>query len=395
VQPWSKAGLIIAASTRPGAAYAAIMVTGGHGVRFQDDYTGDTAGSPGPAPRWLRLTRAGDTVTGYASADGRHWARVGQATLAGLPGQVPGGLFATSPAHTVTSQFAGGTNSRSGPSLATAAFARIGLRGGWAPGAWTGAAVDPGGAPVRGEWHQAGGTMLVTGAGDIAPAVFGPGLGYPSTSLEGTLTGAFVALIAVLVVAALFITGEYRRGLIKVTLAATPRRGRVLAAKAVVIAAAAGVAGLAGAVIAAVFGPALGRAAGLYVIPVSALTWARAVGGTAALLAVAAVLALAVGTLTRRGAVAVTTLILIVVLPYILAQASLLPVAAGQWLLRVTPAAGFAIQQTLGQYAQVSSSYTPANGFFPLAPWAGFAVLCGWAALALVLAAVALRRRDA
>ena len=47
LQPWSKAGIIIKASTRPGSAYAAMMVTGGHGVRMQWDYTRDTAGLPG------------------------------------------------------------------------------------------------------------------------------------------------------------------------------------------------------------------------------------------------------------------------------------------------------------------------------------------------------------
>jgi hypothetical protein len=53
-----------------------MMVTGGHGVRMQYDYTHDTAGRPGAvsaaSPRWLRLTRSGDTLTGYASADGTH-----------------------------------------------------------------------------------------------------------------------------------------------------------------------------------------------------------------------------------------------------------------------------------------------------------------------------------
>ena len=33
--PWAKAGIIIKASTRQGSAYAAMMVTGGHGVRMQ------------------------------------------------------------------------------------------------------------------------------------------------------------------------------------------------------------------------------------------------------------------------------------------------------------------------------------------------------------------------
>ena len=44
LQPWAKAGLIVKASTTQGSAYAAIMVTGGHGVRMQYDYTHDVAG---------------------------------------------------------------------------------------------------------------------------------------------------------------------------------------------------------------------------------------------------------------------------------------------------------------------------------------------------------------
>ena len=75
----------------------------------------------------------------------------------------------------------------------------------------------------------------MTGTGDIAPSVSGAaGIGG---TIAQTLIGVFAGLIAVAVVAAMFITAEYRRGLIRVTLAATPRRGRVLAAKAVVIAA--------------------------------------------------------------------------------------------------------------------------------------------------------------
>ena len=64
-------------------------------------------------------------------------------------------------------------------------------------------------------------------------------------------------------------------------------------------------------------------------------------------------------------------------------------------MLRITPAAAFAVQQAMPQYSQVTALYSPSAGYFPLAPWAGFAVLCGWAALALALALVLLRRRDA
>ena len=61
----------------------------------------------------------------------------------------------------------------------------------------------------------------------------------------------------------------------------------------------------------------------------------------------------------------------------------------------MTPAAAFAVQQSTPQYAQVVSAYTPAAGYFPLAPLAGFAVLCAWTAAALAIASVLLRRRDA
>jgi ABC-type transport system involved in multi-copper enzyme maturation permease subunit len=134
---------------------------------------------------------------------------------------------------------------------------------------------------------------------------------------------------------------------------------------------------------------------GNFIAPVPALTELRVVAGTAALLAVAAVLALAVGAVLRRSAGAVTAVIVAIVLPYILAVASVLPAGPSEWLLRLTPAAAFAIQQSIRQYPQVAASYTPVDGYFPLAPWAGFAVLCAYAALALVLAIFLLRRRDA
>jgi ABC-type transport system involved in multi-copper enzyme maturation permease subunit len=135
------------------------------------------------------------------------------------------------------------------------------------------------------------------------------------------------------------------------------------------------------------------RASGAFIDPVSPLTLVRLVAGTAGLFAVAAVLALAIGTILRSGAIAVTTVIVVIVAPYILATFT----TSGftQWLLRVTPAAGFAIQQAYPRYPQVDAAYTIVNGYYPLSMWAGFAVLCAWAAAALVLAAVLLRRRDA
>ncbi len=206
--------------------------------------------------------------------------------------------------------------------------------------------------------------------------------------------GTFAGLIAVIVVGAMFITAEYRRGLIRTTLTASPRRGRILAAKAIVIGAITYLTGLIAAGVVVTLGQQTLRGNGVYVHPTTTLTELRLVAGTAALLAVAAVLALAIGALLRRSATAVTAVIMVIVLPYLLAI-SVLPAGAAQWLLRLTPAAAFAIQQSAPQYPQVSNIYTPVNGYFPLPPWTGFAVLCAWAAVALGLAVLLFRRRDA
>jgi ABC-type transport system involved in multi-copper enzyme maturation permease subunit len=402
VQPWSKAGIIIKASTAQGSAYAAMMVTGTHGVRMQWDFTGDTAGLAGQvsaaAPRWLRLTRAGDTIRGYDSADGAHWTLVGTATLAGLPATTPGGLFAATPGYTKTSTSLGGSSSTGGPALATGAFDHLTQQGGWpaaTTGRWTGqdiqGATDNALSASAQGFTQTGSRFTVSGSGDIAPDAGGGGL----HAIQQVLAGTFVGLIALVVIGVMFITAEYRRGLIRITFTASPRRGRVLAAKAVVVAGVTFAAGLAATVIAVPLGEHLLHENGNPIQPMPVLTEARIVVGTAALLAVTAVLALAVGALLRSSAGAVTVVIAGIILPYLLALlGGVLPVGAEEWLDRVTPAAGFAIQQSVPPYAQVTASYTPANGYFPLPPWAGFAVLCAWAALALTLAMVLLQRRD-
>ena len=398
--PWAKAGIIIKASTQPGSAYAAMMVTADHGVRMQENFTGDTAGPPGAVtasdPRWLRLTRSGNTITGYDSADGTHWTQVGTVALAGLPPTVQAGLFAASPAYQDISQGLGGGESGTiAPSQDTAVFDHVSLSGASPASTWTGYYVGAADGPGTGGYHQAGGRFTVTGSGDIAPVVPGQAGGQDLTATT-FLVGTFAGLIAVIVVATMFITAEYRRGLIRTTLAASPRRGRVLAAKAVVIGSVAFTAGLVAAAAALMLGTQLARGR-VYVFPVSGLTELRMVVGTAALIAVTAVLALAVGTMLRRSAAAVTVVIVVIVLPYLLGVVSVLPAGPADWVLRLTPAAAFAVQQAIPQYPQVTALYSPGGsggGYFPLAPWAGFAVLCGWAAVAVALALVLLRRRD-
>ncbi len=418
--PWSKAGIIIKRSLHQGSAYAAMMVTGSNGVRMQYNYTGDIAGMPGRVssadPRWLRLTRSGDTITGYDSADGTHWTQVGTVQLAGLPATVQVGLFATSPTYFVTNQSFGGSNGQGGNSQATGVFDDLTVSGTPVGGKWADTPVGGGGpigsgpapgAPVSAGspgsgpsgngppgFSEAGGTYTVTGSGDIAPVTPGPGSNLPTATPQQSLAGAFIGLIAIIVVAAMFFTAEYRRGLIRTTLAATPRRGAVLAAKAIVAALVTFVVGLVASAVAVMLGSHLEAANGQVVLPVSALTEIRVVVGTAAMLAVAAVFAVALGAVLRRSGAAITIAIVTVVLPFLLAVLNVFPPGIGDWLLRVTPAAGLAIEQSIPNYHQVVSQTNPLQGYYPLSPFAGFAVICAWAAGALALALYVLRRRD-
>jgi ABC-type transport system involved in multi-copper enzyme maturation permease subunit len=400
VQAWTKAGIIIKASTAQGSAYAAMMVTGHHGVRMQWNFTNDKPGLAGKVsarlPRWLRLSRSGDEIKGYDSADGTHWTLVGTAALPGLRATAQAGLFAAAPGYSVTSASLGGSSAIGGPTLATVTFDQVSLQGTWPVGRWTGnpvgGRIDVALPPSVQGFTRAGGRFTVSGSGDIAPTT---GADAGSHTVQQALAGVFAGLIAMMVVGVMFMTAEYRRGLIGTTLTASPRRGRVLAAKAIVLGAVTFVAGLIAVAIAIPLGQHLLHDNGNPILQPPALTTLRIVVGTAALLAVAAVLALGVGTLLRRSAAAVTAVIAGIVLPYLLAVLpGVLPLGAEEWLVRVTPAAAFAVEQSARAYSQVVGDYTPATGYFPLAPWAGFAVLCGWAAIALGLAAYVLRRRD-
>jgi hypothetical protein len=398
---WAKAGLIIKENLKQGSQYAAVLFAADHGVRMQWNYTGDTAGLPGTVgtanPRWLRLIRSGDVITGYDSADGAHWSQVGTVTLTGLPSTAQVGLFATSPDNNqVTTGFGGGAGVSGGPAQATAVFDQLGTSGGWAAGPWAGQSVGTPEIPGADGYHQSGGQFTLTGQGDIAPVPAGHGGPADSAAtVSDYLVGTFAALIALVVVAALFVTAEYRRGLIRLTLAATPARGHVLAAKAVVVAVVGFFVGLIGAGIAVLAGHAITRAKGHYAFPISGMAEARVILGTALVTAVASVLAMAIGIIVRRSAATVAAVVIVIVLPYFLAEASVVPLGAGDWLLRVLPAAGFALQQPYPAYGQVTMHYAPFSGYFPLAPGAGLAVLAAWTAAAFALAVYLLRRRDA
>jgi hypothetical protein len=413
-QPWAKAGVIIKASTKAGSAYAAVLVTPDHGVRFQYDFSHDAAGLTGPvsaaAPRWIRLIRSGDLITGYDSVNGRTWITVGTVRLSGLPATAQAGLFVASPTDLFANQQFANNDGQPFSTVATAKFDQVALAGAIAGSSWRDVQIGLAGplcgphtgrscnAPskftpaVAGSASRAGGTVTLSGGGDIAPYL--PIVDPIGLSYKGSLVG----LIVVIALAALFITSEYRRGMIRTTFTASPRRGRVLVAKAIVIGSVTFVAGLVGAAVAFPIAQhkitANGWVTSIY--PIRAITSGiglQFVVGTAALLAVGSVLTLALGALLRRSTGAIAVGVLITIFPLVLA--TVLPQTAADWLLRLTPAAGFGLQQGNVHYSQVSNACLPYNGCYPLAPWTGFAVLCAWALAGLAVAIFVARRRDA
>jgi hypothetical protein len=404
VVPWAKCGVLVKESTNQGSAYAAVMLTGSHGVRMQYNFTQDIGGRPGgvseKSPRWLRLTRLGDTINGYESFDGTQWTEIGTAHLAGLPATVEAGIFVTSPSNLTLSEGAARLTQ------ATAVFEYVRLEGNTS-GAWSGDNIGRRGGRMTDleRFHRpagvekSGGTFTVSGSGDIAPGGFGEGV-----TIERTLIGTFVGAIVLMIVAVTFFTAGHQRSLNRTAPTHPPAAWRMLAAKAIVVGAITFVVGLVATAVVVALGVQMLRSNGNDVLPVTLLTELRVVLGTAALLALFAILALALGALFRRRFVAVAAAIAVILVPYVAAVVLVTPgsesqweprLAASQWLLRLTPAAGFAVQQSIPEYAHVIGPYTVVFGYYPLAPWAGFAVLCGYTVLALGLAGFLLRQRHA
>ncbi|WP_433261287.1 hypothetical protein ACQPZF_26385 [Actinosynnema sp. CS-041913] len=379
--PWAKAGIIVKNGVRQGSRYAALMMTGSHGVRFQHDYEHDVAGSAGGvserAPRWLRLTRSGDTITGSESADGKQWHTVATAKLDGLPDTVQVGLFATSPGDlTLREVGLGGAIEESRFTQAVGVFDNVAVEGD-TTGTWVGESV---GEMNHTDWekhHNASGAVekhgaiTVSGTGDI-----GPLNEEGARSVTNTLTGLAVALIIVVVA-----TARYGARTARETAAR-----RVIAARTAVVGAATFLTGLVGVGVVLPVGTAILKDNAVPVQPVPAPTLAWLIVGVAAVLALCAVLAYGLGVWLRRGWAAILIGLSLVALPYAVTTFPLLPDVVSEWLLRLTPAAGFAVQQTMVEYPQVTAHYAPSAGYFPLPGWAGLAVLCAYTVVVLRMA---------
>ena len=203
-------------------------------------------------------------------------------------------------------------------------------------------------------------------------------LGFDPTTR--TLSGIFLAQLAIGVLGVLLITGEYATGMIRATFAAVPARLPVLWAKAAVFAA----------VTLVLMVPTV---LGAFLVGQSILTSKhlqtnlsnpgvlRAVIGAALFLTVVGLLGIGLGALLRNTAGGISTLFgLLFVLPIIV---RFLPSSWSDPINKYLPSnAGEAI-------THVHPDPTL------LAPWTGFGLFCGYAAVVLIAAAISLRRRDA
>ncbi|MFF9917488.1 ABC transporter permease subunit [Streptomyces globisporus] len=220
-------------------------------------------------------------------------------------------------------------------------------------------------------------TALLPVLGAVFVATTGS-LQSDDTVLGGSLTLSVVAQMLAAVVGALVMTGEYSSGTIRMTFAARPRRSTVLAAKAALVAGVMYVLALASCTLAYLVGDALlpeGRYAQGDPLP--------ALFGIAASFAVAAVLGLAVGTLVRHSAGAVTTVIGLLLLPSLFGP---LFGDAERWIAGLSPTAA------LEKLIQTSDAAADTVG--SLGPWPSLLLVAAYTTALALGALVLLRRRD-
>lgn len=258
------------------------------------------------------------------------------------------------------------------------------------------------GAAMHSEWiklHTVRSTLItliitvVLGIGEGALIALGAGNAYKNhnfgnnvfdptgISLGGLASFLGFSQLALVVLGVLVITSEYATGMIRTSLAAVPRRGRLLAAKAIVFALVALVVGETTGFIAFFVGQVVLSGQGAPHAALGDPHVARAVIGSGLYLALVGLAAVGVGALIRNTAGAISTLVaVIIVLPPL---SNLLPTSFGRPLREYWPTeAG----------SQIISVH---RGAHVLGSWTGLGVLAAFAAVVLALGAISILRRDA
>jgi ABC-2 type transport system permease protein len=193
--------------------------------------------------------------------------------------------------------------------------------------------------------------------------------------------GLMFAQITAIALGTLVVTTEYGTGMIRATLAATPRRGAVLAAKALVLSSTLFVVGTLTAF--------AGYFAGNWFLDREGIGIAlgdegvlRAMVGSGLYMAGLGLLAAAVGLLIRHTAAALS---IVLALVFVVGNmAFLLPGTWGEWTAKLMPG-------NAGSGVATPVSFNPEL----LDPWVGFGVFAGEVAALLLVAWLVFRRRDA
>ena len=255
---------------------------------------------------------------------------------------------------------------------------------------------------LHAEWTKAR-TVAGPGALLLAAAALTAAIGVAAANATGgcsgrgcqvdpakvSLTGIYLGQAVVAIVAVTAVSGEYSTGMIRVTLAATPRRWRVLAAKAAVVGAATLATGAVAVLASVLAGSALlarhgiDAAHGYEALSLGHGAVLRATAGSVLYLGLIALLGLGVAAMIRDSAVAIGTVLGLLYLFPIVASFVGDPV----WhrhLDQLSP-------MTAGLYIQATTNVAT----LPLTPWQGLGVLALWAAGALLAGGLLLRLRDA
>jgi len=244
-------------------------------------------------------------------------------------------------------------------------------------------------------WLLAATALLTCALGAAVSAAYRCTPGYCSPADTGAdpakmaLTGLYLGQVLAACVGVMVVGGEYGSGMIRVTLAALPRRPQVLAAKACVVLAATAVAsllGVAGSVLAGRLllpGNGLSAAHGYVVLSLASGTDRRAFCCAVLYLVLIALMATGITAAVRNSGAAIGFVLGLLFL-FQIVTAVIPDHVLARHLNQISPmAAGLDAQATVGLRA------------LPLTPWQGLGVVALWAAGALILGGLVLRFRDA
>ncbi len=153
---WAKAGVMFRNDSTAGAAFADVIVSPGEGVAFQwRNIAGGQCGNAQitglTAPVWVKLTRVGDSFSGYYSTNGTTWTQVGTSQNVYIGQTALAGLAVT--AHDNTQ-------------LSTATFSNVAVTAATLPAGFTDQDIGNPGYVGGASYDSATGNWTVVGGGN-------------------------------------------------------------------------------------------------------------------------------------------------------------------------------------------------------------------------------------